>query len=77
MLVRATVALIATTITAPILRLALSSATLLAVLFRIFAIFALVSDHLRNFLLLFLGFPFGVAFFDPPAYSPLSLSSGG
>ena len=38
-----------------------------------FAVFALVSDHLRNFLLFFLGFPFGVAFFAPPAYSPLSL----
>ena len=25
-------------------------------------------------MLLFLGFPFGVAFFAPPAYSPLSLS---
>ena len=31
-----------------------------------FAIFALVPDHL--------GFTFGVAFFAPPAYSPLSLS---
>ena len=29
-----------------------------------------------EFLLLFLGFPFGVAFFALPAYSPLSLSSG-
>ena len=27
-----------------------------------------------EFLLLFLGFPFGSAFFAPPAYSPLSLS---
>ena len=27
-----------------------------------------------EFLLLFPGFPFGVAFFAPPAYSPLSLS---
>ena len=27
-------------------------------------------------MLLFLGFPFGVAFVAPPAYSPLSLSSG-
>ena len=48
MLVRATVALalFATTITAPILLLALRSAALLAVFLRIFA---LVSDHLRNF----------------------------
>ena len=48
---RATVALasIATTITAPILLLALCSAALLAVFFSNFAIFALVSDHLRNF----------------------------
>ena len=50
-LVRATVALasIATTITAPILLLALRSAALLAFFFPNFAIFALVSDHLRNF----------------------------
>ena len=49
--VRATVALasIATAITAPILLLALRSAALLAVFFPNFAIFALVSDHLRNF----------------------------
>ena len=49
--VRATVALasIATPITAPILLLALRSAALLAVFFPNFAIFALVSDHLRNF----------------------------
>ena len=49
--VRATVALasIATTITVPILLLALRSAALLAVFFLNFAIFALVSDHLRNF----------------------------
>ena len=47
-LVRATVALasIATTITAPILLLALCSAALLAFFF---PNFALVSDHLRNF----------------------------
>ena len=47
MLVRATVALasIATAITAPILLLALRSAALLAVFFRI----SLVSVHLRNF----------------------------
>ena len=51
MLVRATVALasIATTITAPILLLALRSAALLAFFFLNFTIFALVSDHLRNF----------------------------
>ena len=51
MLVRATVALasIATMITAPILLLALRGAALLAVFFPNFAIFALVSDHLRNF----------------------------
>ena len=51
MFVRATVALasIATTITAPILLLALHSAALLAFFFPNFAIFALVSDHLRNF----------------------------
>ena len=50
-LVRATVALvsIATTITALILLLALRSAALLAFFFPNFAIFALVSDHLRNF----------------------------
>ena len=30
----------------------------------------------QEFLLLFLGFPFGVAFFALPAYSPLSLTSG-
>ena len=50
-LVRATVALasITTTITAPILLLALRSAALLAIFFPNFAIFALVSDHLRNF----------------------------
>ena len=50
-LVRATVALasIATTITAPILLLALRSAALLTFFFPNFAIFALVSDNLRNF----------------------------
>ena len=49
--VRATVTLasIAKTITAPILLLALRSAALLAFFFQNFAIFALVSDHLRNF----------------------------
>ena len=43
-----------------------------------FAIFVLVSDHLRNFLLFFLGFPLAGPndFYlpTPPAYSPLSLS---
>ena len=45
----------------------------IGVFFPNFAIFALVSVHLEIFVL-FLGFPFGVAFFAPPAYSPLSLS---
>ena len=50
-LVSATVALasIATTITAPILLLDLRCAAYLAFFFPNFAIFALVSDHLRNF----------------------------
>ena len=75
--VRATVALasIATTITAPILLLALRSAALLAV-FSEFRDFRASFGSSSEFLLLFLGFPFGVAFFAPPAYSPLSLSSG-
>ena len=49
--VSSTVALasIAMTITAPILLLDLRSAALWAVFFPNFAIFALVSDHLRNF----------------------------
>ena len=50
--VRATVALasIAKTITAPILLLALRSAAMVAFFFPNFAIFALVWDHLRNFI---------------------------
>ena len=39
-----------------------------------FAIFALVSDHLRNFCFYSWDSLFGVNFFVPPAYSPLSLS---
>ena len=39
-----------------------------------FAIFVLVWVHLRNFSFYSWVSPFGVAFFAPPAYSPLSLS---
>ena len=38
-----------------------------------FAIFALVWDHLRNFSFYSWASLLGVAFFAPPAYSPLSL----
>ena len=74
--VRATVALasIATTITAPILLLALRSAALLVGFFSEFRDFRASFGSFSEFLLFFLGSPFGVAFFAPPAYSPLSLS---
>ena len=73
--VRATVAWpsIARMITAPILLLCLAQCGFIGGFFPNFAIFALVSDHLRNFSFYSWASPFGVAFFAPPAYSPLSL----
>ena len=82
--VRATVALasIARTITAPILLLTLRSAALLAFFFPNFAIFALVSDHLRNFSF-YSWLPFwccllcSACLFSSLSLSPLVTSLGG
>ena len=73
--VRAAVALasIAEAFTAPILLLALRSAAFVAV-FPEFRDFRASLGSSSEFSLLFVGFTFGVAFFAPPVYSPLSLS---
>ena len=73
--VRATVALatVAATIPAPILLLALRKCCSCGGFFPSFAIFALLWGLLvfLGILALFLGYPFGVALFAPPVYSPL------
>ena len=73
--VRATVALtsIAKTITAPILLLSLAQCGFGGGFFPNFAIFALVSDQLRNFGFYSWASLLVLPFFAPPAYSPLSL----
>ena len=74
--VRAAVALasIAEAFTEPILLLALRSAAFVAVFFPEFCDFRASLGSSSEFSLLFLGFTFGVAFFAPPVFSPLSLS---
>ena len=76
MFVKATVALlsIARTFTAPILLLSLAQCSFVGGFFPNFAIFALVSDHLRNFSFYSWASLVVLPFFAPPAYSPLSLS---
>ena len=76
--VRATVALpsITKTITAPILLLSLAQCGFIGGFFLNFAIFALVSDRLRNFSFYSWASLLVLLFFAPPAYSPLSLSYG-
>ena len=65
---------IAKTIPAPILLFSLAQCGFGGGFFPNFAIFALVSDHLRNFGFYSWASLLVLPFFAPPAYSPLSLS---